>query len=39
MCADACALLESVPIAALGGYRIVTVDYRMAPEAQHPAAK
>ncbi|MEO6718241.1 MAG: alpha/beta hydrolase [Novosphingobium sp.] len=38
MCADACALLESVPIAALGGYRIVTVDYRMAPEAQHPAA-
>ena len=38
VCADACALLESVPIAALGGYRIVTVDYRMAPEAQHPAA-
>jgi acetyl esterase/lipase len=38
VCADACALLESVPIAALGGYRIVTVDYRMAPEARHPAA-
>ena len=38
LCADACALLESVPIAALGGYRIVTVDYRMAPEARHPAA-
>jgi monoterpene epsilon-lactone hydrolase len=37
MCADACALLESVPIASLGGYKVVTVDYRMAPEAAHPA--
>jgi epsilon-lactone hydrolase len=37
MCADACAMLESVPIAALGGYKVVTVNYRMAPEATHPA--
>jgi monoterpene epsilon-lactone hydrolase len=38
MCADACAMLESVPIASLGGYKVVTVNYRMAPEAAHPAA-
>jgi monoterpene epsilon-lactone hydrolase len=38
MCADACAMLESAPIAALGGYKVVTVNYRMAPEATHPAA-
>ena len=37
MCADACAMLESVPIASLGGYKVVTVNYRMAPEAAHPA--
>lgn len=37
VCADACALLESLPIASLGGFKVVTVDYRMAPEAQHPA--
>jgi acetyl esterase/lipase len=37
MCADACAMLESVPIASLGGYKVVTVNYRMAPEATHPA--
>jgi epsilon-lactone hydrolase len=37
MCADACAMLESVPIAALGGYKVVSVNYRMAPEAAHPA--
>lgn len=38
MCADACAMLESIPVAALGGYKVVTVNYRMGPEAQHPAA-
>jgi acetyl esterase/lipase len=38
MCADACAMLESIPIAALGGYKVVTVNYRMGPEARHPAA-
>lgn len=38
MCAEACAMLESVPIAAVGGFKVVTVDYRMAPEAVFPAA-
>jgi epsilon-lactone hydrolase len=38
LCADACAMLESVPIASVGGYKVVTVNYRMAPEASHPAA-
>lgn len=37
VCADACAVLESAPIASLGGYKVVTVNYRMAPEASHPA--
>lgn len=37
VCAGVCALLESVPIAALGGYKVITVDYRMAPEHRHPA--
>jgi acetyl esterase/lipase len=38
MCADACAMLESLPIASLGGYKVITVDYREAPEAVFPAA-
>jgi acetyl esterase/lipase len=38
VCADACALLESIPVAVLGAYKVITVDYRMAPEAVHPAA-
>ena len=37
-CADGCALLESIPIAALGGWKVVTVDYREGPEAVFPAA-
>jgi acetyl esterase/lipase len=37
VCAEGCALLESVPIASMGGFRVITVDYRMAPEARHPA--
>ena len=37
VCAEACAMLESVPISALGGFKVVTVDYRMAPEHRHPA--
>jgi acetyl esterase/lipase len=32
-------LLESAPIASLGGYRVVTVSYRLAPEAHFPAAR
>ena len=38
VCADACAMLESLPIASLGGFKVVSVNYRMAPEARHPAA-
>ena len=38
MCADACALLESIPIAALGNFEVISINYRMGPEAQHPAA-
>ncbi len=34
---DGIALLEAIPIAALGGYRVVSVNYRMAPEHRHPA--
>ncbi len=37
-CWESCSMLESAPIAALGGYEVVSVDYRMAPEASHPAA-
>ncbi len=38
MCAYGCALIESVPIASLGGFKVVTVNYRQGPEAKHPAA-
>lgn len=38
MCADACALLESLPIAAVGGYKVISVNYRQGPEAKFPAA-
>jgi monoterpene epsilon-lactone hydrolase len=37
-CAGACALLESIPIAAIGGLEVVTVDYREGPESVFPAA-
>ena len=36
--AGAGALSEAVPIAATGGVKVVTVDYRMAPEFKFPAA-
>ena len=32
------ALVESIPLAVLGGYRVISVNYRMAPEYAHPAA-
>jgi acetyl esterase/lipase len=35
---EGCALVESIPISAVGGYKVVSVDYRMAPEFKHPAA-
>jgi epsilon-lactone hydrolase len=38
MCADACALLESLPIASIGGFKVISVNYREAPEATFPAA-
>lgn len=37
-CAEACGLMESLPIAALSGFKVVTIDYRMAPEHVFPAA-
>lgn len=37
LCWPGCALLESIPIAVLGGYKVVSVNYRMAPEFAHPA--
>ena len=38
MCADACALMESLPIASVGGFKVISVDYREGPEAVFPAA-
>ncbi|HUD29545.1 MAG TPA: alpha/beta hydrolase, partial [Novosphingobium sp.] len=34
---DGIALIEAIPMAVLAGYRVVTVNYRMAPEHRHPA--
>ncbi len=34
---DGIALMEAIPIAALGKFRVVSVNYRMAPEYRHPA--
>lgn len=30
--------LESIPVASLGGFKVITVDYRQAPKYRHPAA-
>ena len=38
MCAHGCAMLESIPIAAVGRLKVVTVDYRQGPEHLFPAA-
>ena len=38
MCAEACAYLESLPLASLGRFKVVSVDYRQGPEHTHPAA-
>ncbi len=38
MCWESCSMLESIPISVVGGYKVVSVNYRMGPEAKHPAA-
>jgi len=37
-CWPACAELESMPIAALGRIKVVSLDYRQGPDHRHPAA-
>jgi acetyl esterase/lipase len=37
-CWPGCALLESIPIAGAGKYKVITVDYREGPEYKFPAA-
>jgi epsilon-lactone hydrolase len=37
-CWPACAELESMPIAALGRVKVVSLDYRQGPDHRHPAA-
>lgn len=34
---DGIALIEAIPMAVLAGYRVISVNYRMAPEHRHPA--
>ncbi|CAL1692151.1 Acetyl esterase [Brevundimonas subvibrioides] len=37
-CFPGCAELESIPLTALGGYRVIALDYRQGPEHRFPAA-
>ena len=36
-CWESCSQIESAPIAVTGGFKVISVNYRMAPEAKHPA--
>jgi acetyl esterase/lipase len=38
VCAQACALEGSIPVASIGRYKVITVDYRQGPEHHFPAA-
>lgn len=37
LCWDSCSILESAPIASVAGMKVISVNYRMAPEYKHPA--
>lgn len=37
-CYPGCAELESMPIASIGGIKVITIDYRQGPDHQFPAA-
>ncbi len=37
-CWPGCGLLESIPIASVGGFKVVSVDYRQGPDYHFPAA-
>ena len=37
-CWPGCSLLESMPIASLGGFKVISVDYRQGPDNHFPAA-
>lgn len=38
MCFPGCAELESIPISSIGGFKVVSVDYRQGPQHRFPAA-
>jgi acetyl esterase/lipase len=37
-CYPGCAKLESMPLSAIGGYKVITIDYRQGPKHKFPAA-
>lgn len=38
VCFPGCAEMESIPVASVGGYKVVSLDYRQGPEYRFPAA-